>query len=207
MNTFESWDRSFRTNVEDQDLTDEVFNGAAIKAAPIYPEAPLQPGQPQQTNMDNLSPAESTQRSVTLEATYETCLKEWEIDIKEWQAEMMEHSADEWKYQEEMSKYNKKKNANNNVHKWVEKTVSDELKKTCCLPELTLVDWYMRLRQQAQKGQAQLKSELAAAFEALLKPVKNPPQNWYDWINEVKNVFVRMEAKGMNKLKNSETWF
>ncbi|OJD22265.1 hypothetical protein ACJ73_06387 [Blastomyces percursus] len=148
-NTFESWDRSFKTTVEDQGLTDKVFKGKTMITGPTYPEPPPRPERPRRTNSDELPPAESTQQSVALDQS--------------------------------------------NVRKWVEKTVSDELKRTCCLPELTLADWYTRLRQRAQKGQAQLKSELAATSETLLKPTKNPPRSWYDWMNEVENLSEKLE--------------
>ncbi|OJD26593.1 hypothetical protein ACJ73_02017 [Blastomyces percursus] len=96
-NTFESWDRSFKTTVEDQGLTDEVFKGKAMITAPTYPEPPPRPERPRRTNSDELPPAEGTQQSVALDQSYEMRLKEWEIDIKEWQAEMTEYSADERK--------------------------------------------------------------------------------------------------------------
>lgn len=50
-------------------------------------------------------------------------------------------------------------------------------------------------------------TELGDAFEYLMQQTNSPPRDWCAWMNQVEDIYNKMEVKGMQETKGSGLWF
>ena len=93
------------------------------------------------------------------------------------------------------------------LKKWVESTIAQRYRDSCCRPELPVSDWYQNLealvKPEASVETALLKSD----FKKLATPLKAPPKNWIDWVTAWENTMSRAEALDFSFVTDPENWY
>ena len=66
---------------------------------------------------------------------------------------------------------------------WMESTIAQKYRDSCCQPTSTITIWYNNLQAKVKPEAEEETQILREDFKKMATPLRSPPRNWADWID------------------------